>query len=75
MQVHEFDDILAIVGSQGVYQKNLLYRFILPFAILMPLFVWSQFFMLAEPDHWCSVPGRQETNLTAEEWKNLTVST
>ncbi|PSN43702.1 hypothetical protein C0J52_18636 [Blattella germanica] len=25
------------------------------------------------PNHWCHVPGRNETNLTIEEWKQLTI--
>lgn len=28
---------------------------------------------LTSPDHWCHVPGRNETNFTLSEWKMLTV--
>jgi hypothetical protein len=71
--VHEFDDILDIVGSQGKYQKFLLYGFILPFSALMPFFTLNTIFLLSEPDHWCHVMGREDTSLSLEQWKNLTL--
>ncbi|GLV42087.1 uncharacterized protein CBL_04954 [Carabus blaptoides fortunei] len=29
--------------------------------------------VLSVPDHWCHIPGRENTNYTLEEWKNLTL--
>ncbi|CAG7785459.1 unnamed protein product [Allacma fusca] len=68
----DFDDILEIIGSQGKFQKILLYGVLAPVIAAEPLFILNMFFVLFEPDHWCHVPGRD--NLTdAEMWKNLTL--
>ncbi|CAG7834483.1 unnamed protein product [Allacma fusca] len=68
----DFDDILEIIGSQGKFQKILLYGVLAPLTAAEPLFILNIIFMLFEPDHWCHVPGRD--NLTdVETWKNLTI--
>ena len=68
----EFDDILEIVGSQGTFQKIILYAIICPIVTLEPLFTLNTIFMLYLPDHWCHVPGRG--NFTSlQSWKDYTL--
>lgn len=68
----EFEDILNLIGSQGRYQKILLYGILCPFIAASPFFVLNQIFLLDIPDHWCKV---EYGNFTYEldEWKNLTI--
>ena len=30
-------------------------------------------FQTVVPDHWCHVPGREDTNFTVKEWKSITI--
>ncbi|XP_035709656.1 organic cation transporter 1 isoform X2 [Folsomia candida] len=68
----DFDDILELVGSQGKFQKFLLYVVLCPVTAIEPVLALNMLFMLYEPDHWCNVPGRPE-NMTLDSWKNLTI--
>ena len=68
----DFDDVLEVVGSEGKYQKLLLYVMLSPLTAIMPLFVMNTIFLVSVPDHWCHVPGRpNDTDL--DTWKNLTL--
>lgn len=68
-----FDSIMERVGTKGKFQKrfNFLFNFLLVTATSMPYL--NIILILAVPDHWCYVPGRENTNFTLEEWKNLTL--
>lgn len=68
----DFDDLLEIVGSQNAYQKFLLYVVLCPITAIEPILALNILFMLYEPDHWCSVPGRPD-GTALEAWKNLTI--
>ncbi|CAG7837136.1 unnamed protein product [Allacma fusca] len=70
----DFDDILEIVGSEGKYQKLMLYGVMTPLTIVCPFLVLQWIFMLSVPDHWCHVPGRPD-DMDPLAWKNLTVPT
>ncbi|XP_017787316.1 PREDICTED: organic cation transporter 1-like isoform X2 [Nicrophorus vespilloides] len=65
------DSIIASVGNEGKFQ----YRFYILFNILLPIVaaMADQNFInaLAIPNHWCFVPGREFTNYTLKEWKQL----
>jgi hypothetical protein len=68
----EFDEILELAGSQGRFQKILVFAVLGPIIIAQPILTLNALFMLHEPDHFCFVPGRSnETNV--EHWKNLTI--
>lgn len=70
-----FDEILAVVGVNGPFQKkyNIVYNFI--FSILAALPFMNLVMALSAPEHWCYVPGREFTNFSVEEWRELTVPT
>lgn len=51
----EFEDILKQVGDYGKYQQRLVYFFLIPSTIIFSLICMNTFFMLSEPDHWCTV--------------------
>lgn len=51
----EFEDILKQVGDYGRYQKRLLFLFLVPSSVIFSLLCMNTFFMLSEPDHWCTV--------------------
>lgn len=71
----KFDAVMAKVGTKGPFQKwyNITYNILLGFVTTMSY--TSIILILAVPDHWCHVPGRENTNYTLEQWKNLTLPT
>jgi len=73
--VKDFEEILEVVGSQGIFQKRLLYGILWPMMALCPFLTYGIVFILDIPDHWCHVPGRNESgsSFTMEEWKNMTI--
>ena len=68
----EFDNILREIKPLGKFQRKWLCLVGVPYLFLFA-FVLNYFFLLATPDHWCWVPGRSNTSLSIEEWKNLTI--
>lgn len=68
-----FDAVMEKVGTTGSFQTkfNYIFNFLLVTATSMPYL--NIILILAIPDHWCHVPGRENTNYTTEEWKNLTI--
>lgn len=70
--LEDFDDVLDIIGSQGKFQKFLLYAVVCPITAIQPFLTLNAIFMLFTPEHWCHVPGRDnETSL--DQWKILTI--
>lgn len=69
----DFDDILEMVGNTGPFQRRLIYVLVYPAAFLLAWMVLNILFMVSVPDHWCHVPGRSFTNLTEQQWKELTI--
>ncbi|KAK8737864.1 hypothetical protein OTU49_004283 [Cherax quadricarinatus] len=67
-----FERVMAAVGTEGRYQKLLLYCFMLPLSFYSPFGASSLLLMLSTPTHTCHVPGRGE-DFTAEEWHNMTL--
>lgn len=70
--IEDFDDILDVIGSQGKFQKFLLYAVVCPITAIQPFLTLNAIFMLFVPDHWCHVPGR-DNDTTLEHWKILTI--
>lgn len=71
-KIEWFEDILASVGSRGRFQNRLL-SFVFVSCALMWMATQNQLFALYVPDHWCHVPGRELTNFTLKEWKDLKI--
>lgn len=68
----EFEDILKQVGDYGWFQKRLVYFFLIPITVIFSMLCMNTFFMLSEPDHWCTVPNVRVQNLTPYEQHILT---
>ncbi|XP_049856621.1 solute carrier family 22 member 7-like [Schistocerca gregaria] len=67
------ESIIQQAGGFGRFQKLFLfiYNFLLPCAMGMNYV--NIVMALTAPDHWCHVPGRDEANLTVDQWKTLTL--
>ncbi|CAG7726486.1 unnamed protein product [Allacma fusca] len=71
-KLKDFDDILEMVGSEGKYQKLILYGVVTPITMAFPFLVLQWIFMLSIPDHWCHVPGKPD-DTSLFDWKNQTL--
>lgn len=69
----DFEGILSEVGDFGRYQKSLLLKFMVPTTFASSFYVLNVIFMVATPDHWCSIPELSSTNLTDSEIKNFAI--
>jgi hypothetical protein len=69
----DFEELLAYIGSYGTYQKRVMYFFMIPLLLFIPMSRLAFFIQMQIPDHWCSVPGRNLTDFTVDEWKSLTI--
>lgn len=74
-EVHPFDLVMEKVGSHGRYQKRFYFLFNIVFVFLVSMPNLNFIVGLAIPEHWCHVPGRNGTNYTLEEWKNIHIPT
>jgi len=68
----EFDEILELAGSQGKFQKILVFFVLGPIIMAQPIFTLNALFMLHVPEHHCFVPGRLP-DMDMDTWKNLTI--
>jgi hypothetical protein len=68
-----FDSLMEHIGMDGKFQFrfNLLFNMAFILTVAMPTF--NIMLAVTLPNHWCHVPGRNETNYTLEEWKSLTL--
>lgn len=68
-----FDNLMEEIGNHGKFQTrfNFLYNFVLVTFATMPYL--NIVLAMTVPEHWCHVPGRDATNFTVEEWKELTL--
>ncbi|XP_047112512.1 solute carrier family 22 member 7-like [Schistocerca piceifrons] len=68
-----FEEVLDAIGSRGKFQTRLNIVFVC-FASCFDLMSVNMFYLAMQtPDHWCYVPGRELSNLSVEQWKNLTI--
>lgn len=67
------DELIQRADSSGCFQKvfNSLFNFCAVFFGVMS--VYSLVLAMEVPDHWCHVPGRESTDFSLSEWKNLTL--
>lgn len=68
-----FDKIMERVGDNGIFQKKFNWIFNVGLVLCASMAYMNIVLALSVPDHWCHVPGREATNYTEEEWKNLTL--
>lgn len=68
-----FDRIMEAVGTRGTFQKRFNWTFNLLVVTMAAMPYMNFVIAMSVPDHWCHVPGRETTNYTLEEWKNLTL--
>lgn len=68
-----FDKIMERVGDNGIFQKKFNWIFNVAMVLCASMAYMNIVLALSVPDHWCHVPGRETTNYTEEEWKNLTL--
>ncbi|XP_063593786.1 solute carrier family 22 member 7-like [Penaeus indicus] len=69
----DFDDVMTIVGSHGPYQRRVLLGIICPTSVLAAMTMNILLFQVPVPDHWCHVPGQENTSYSHEAWLNLTI--
>ncbi|XP_047113327.1 carcinine transporter-like [Schistocerca piceifrons] len=68
-----FEEVLDAIGSRGKFQTRLNIVFVC-IASCFDMMSLNVFYLAMQtPDHWCYVPGREFSNLSIEEWKNLTI--
>lgn len=70
-----FDKIMESVGDDGIFQRKFNLIFNMGLVFFASMVYVNTILALNVPDHWCHVPGREYTNMTAKEWRNLTVPT
>lgn len=68
-----FDRVLKSAGNDGVFQKRYNYFYNCILVGITSIIYLNIVLMMAIPDHWCHVPGREFTNYTIDEWRFLTI--
>lgn len=68
-----FEGLMNHIGLNGKYQSRFNYVFNLIFIIFLAMPYLNLVLALTIPEHWCHVPGRNETNMTEDEWKQQTI--
>nr|CAD7200915.1 unnamed protein product [Timema douglasi] len=68
-----FEQIMNKIGSRGKFQKRFNYLFNMFFVMLASMPYYNFVLAMAVPDHWCHVPGRNGTNYTLDQWKEITL--
>lgn len=68
-----FEELMEHIGMDGKFQSwfNLIFNMGFILTVAMPSF--NLILAVTLPNHWCRVPGRNETNYTVAQWKNLTI--
>ena len=67
------DELIQHADSSGCFQKVFNYLFNFCAVLFGVMSVYSLVLAMEVPDHWCHVPGRESTNFSLSEWKNLTL--
>jgi hypothetical protein len=68
-----FNDLMDYVGTEGKFQSRFNYLYNMALMVIVALPALNIVLALTSPDHWCHVPGRNTTNFTSSEWKELTI--
>lgn len=70
------DPFLALMekaGNHGRYQTLYNYVFVAGLAFAGAMIYMNIILALNMPEHWCTVPGRELTNYTLDQWRDLTL--
>lgn len=70
-----FQEVMAKVGNHGRFQTIYNLIFIMGLATAGAMVYMNIILALNIPDHWCTVPGREKTNFTLDEWRRITLPT
>lgn len=75
MESHDsiFDKFMEMAGDDGPFQKRFNYIFNAGMVVFGSLAYMNIILALNVPEHWCHVPGREFTNYTINEWKQMTL--
>lgn len=68
-----FQAIMKKAGNHGRYQTLYNYVFVAGLAFAGAMIYMNIILALNIPDHWCTVPGRESTNFTLNEWRDITL--
>ncbi|XP_037729815.1 carcinine transporter [Drosophila subpulchrella] len=68
-----FQTVMEKAGNHGRYQTLYNFMFIGGLACSGAMIYMNIILALNIPDHWCTVPGRENTNFTLEEWRDITL--
>lgn len=68
-----FDRIMERIGNDGRFQKRFNYTFNIGMTMFASLIYYNIIMAMNTPKHWCRVPGRDESNLTLDQWRDLTL--
>jgi hypothetical protein len=68
-----FNDLMDYIGTEGKFQSRFNYLYNMTLMVLVAMPALNIVLALTSPDHWCHVPGRNATNYTTSEWKELTI--
>lgn len=71
--VDPFQQIIERVGTNGRYQFIYNIIFVMVLAMVGAMLYMNVIFALNVPEHWCTVPGREHTNFTLDEWRRITL--
>lgn len=72
-QIDPFVQIMEKVGLNGRFQFIYNALFVVCLSYFGGMIYMNIILALNVPDHWCEVPGRNNTNFTLEEWKSITL--
>lgn len=70
-----FQHIIEKAGNHGRFQLIYNIIFVMGLAMAGAMCYMNIILALNIPDHWCTVPGREKTNFTLNEWRKLTLPT
>lgn len=68
-----FDGIMEKVGNNGRFQRRFNYIYNIGLVICASMIYLNIILAVNVPDYWCNVPGRENTTMSEELWKNLTL--
>lgn len=66
-----FDKIMEIVGSDGKFQRVFNHIYNVGLVCFACMAYMNIVLILNEPDHACHVPGRENFNVSDDEWRRL----
>lgn len=68
-----FDGIMQKVGNNGTFQRRYNYLYNIGLVVCASMVYMNIILAMNVPEFWCHVPGRENTSLSEEAWKNLTL--